>query len=530
MRKGHVLVADDDVGLTEQLRSLLEREQHHVVTVHDGDNAVAELHGAHFDVLVIDLKLPRRNTRDVLKALQHLSPDTEVIVVAAAADVETAMSFIRGGAFDFLPKPLSDVALAHAVRRALEHQRLKTATDLHRASQAILASSDPSALPAIIVDVSAQLLEADVVMLALADETGRMVPGHVVSSHPEARASTERELDEALLNAIARTGEPLLLPDDLDRAAFPHRMLERVRSAIVYPLVARDRHIGTLTFARVNDPRPFRSADLERASVVAVNAVLAAENATLLKCAVENARLASIGQLSAGISHEINNPLTYVLGSAEFARDEIAALLGGTSPVTDGLRGALESIGACLDDIHHGAARIAEIAADLRTMSRGEGVRREQVDLNEAIRSALRITAARTRNTATIETEFAADASVMGQAGRLSQVFANLVVNAAQAADGGAVTIRIATHREAGAVVATVTDTGPGIPDELLEEIFRPYFTTKSAASGTGLGLSLTRDIVTEHGGTIVARSRAGSGATFEVRFPASPRRDSMAA
>jgi CheY-like chemotaxis protein len=173
--------------------------------------------------------------------------------------------------------------------------------------------------------------------------------------------------------------------------------------------------------------------------------------------------------------------------------------------------------------VQEGTTRIGEIARDLTTISRSSASVPEIVDVSGAARSALRVTAAQLRQSANVVVDFADSACVLGSPGRLCQVFVNLLVNTAQAAEGAAapVDLFVSTAQEGNRIVATVRDTGPGIPQGDLARLFDAFFTTKASGAGTGLGLAVTRQIVEEMGGTIRVESEVGKGATFTMTFAA---------
>jgi PAS domain S-box-containing protein len=232
-------------------------------------------------------------------------------------------------------------------------------------------------------------------------------------------------------------------------------------------------------------------------------------------------RMVSVGMLAAGVAHEINNPLTYVLSNLESLAADMPAVEASAPPaarppeLVERSREALE-----------GARRIKEIVRDLRIFSRTADDRLQPVSLNEVIQGVIHMTRVEVKYRARVVTDFGTLPPVQANEGRLAQVFLNLVVNAAQAipegdADHNEIVIR--TWTESGAVLAEVRDTGAGIPAEILPRIFDPFFTTKASSVGTGLGLSITRGIVEEAGGSISVESPPGTGARFVVRLPAAP-------
>jgi PAS domain S-box-containing protein len=226
-------------------------------------------------------------------------------------------------------------------------------------------------------------------------------------------------------------------------------------------------------------------------------------------------RLAALGTLLAGIAHEMNNPLAYVMLGIEqaFARvDE----LGGESPAAIRLREVLE-------DVRTGTARVAAVVRQLRVTSRPDTSDQGVVDVGAALQSALRIAGNEIRHRARLRTELGEMAEVDGSAQRLEQVFLNLLVNATQALPEGRPDneIGVLLYRSgADRIVVEISDNGHGIAPDLLPRIFDPFFTTKAVGVGMGLGLSICHGIVTGHGGTIDVDSEVGRGTRFRVSLP----------
>lgn len=232
-------------------------------------------------------------------------------------------------------------------------------------------------------------------------------------------------------------------------------------------------------------------------------------------------RMASIGTLTAGVAHELNNPLMYVLSNLRLTREEIDARAEAES---------LELAKQQLDEAIHGAIRMQSIVRDLKTFSRVDDEQRGNVDVQTVVESSINICWNEVRHRATLERDFGNTPMVDVNESRLGQVFLNLLINAAQAMPERAVsenriTVRTNTDGDGWAVVE-VADNGTGIEPDRMSQVFEPFFTTKAVSEGTGLGLSICRDIVRDAGGTIEARSETGRGSTFVVRLPASTRAD----
>jgi len=221
-----------------------------------------------------------------------------------------------------------------------------------------------------------------------------------------------------------------------------------------------------------------------------------------------NARLASIGELTAGVAHELNNPLTTILGFADL-------LLRAQLPSQ-----ATDDIGK----IHAAALRSRKIAHDVLSFARGSTPGMTMFDLNEALCLPIRL----------VRKHFAADdveimealdpalPPVYGDMGQLQQVLLNLLQNARDAIAGSGIgsSVLVGTRPTNGSAVVEVKDDGPGMPEELQQKVFDPFFTTKPPGEGSGLGLSIAHRIVERHGGTICVTSRPGEGTCFAIELP----------
>lgn len=238
-------------------------------------------------------------------------------------------------------------------------------------------------------------------------------------------------------------------------------------------------------------------------------------------------RMASMGLLAAGIAHELNNPLAYVLSNLDFLHATVGPRARPLTPDD------LVECRQVLDDAREGAERMRQIVRQLRVFSRVEDNREEPVDVHRVLDSVAQMAASEVRPRARLVKSYGAVPLVRGNEGKLFQVFLNLVINAAHAIEEGQSEtneIRITTRPDDGErVLVEVRDTGGGIPPEHLRRIFDPFFTTKSAGLGTGLGLSICDTIVTALGGHISVESSVGVGTTFRVALHATAPLDSAA-
>ena len=227
---------------------------------------------------------------------------------------------------------------------------------------------------------------------------------------------------------------------------------------------------------------------------------------------VQAGKLATLGELTTGVAHELNNPL-----------NNIGLYVGN---VIDRIRLGEADSGSLVDDLEKAMEQVrkaTEIISHLRTFGRAARVSIEQVDVDDVIERSLLLVHEQLRlRGIEVELELCPDELlVVANPIQLEQVFINLLTNARDAlADSKRKTIRIASSRDGEKIRIAFSDTGPGIPLELQQRIFDPFFTTKEVGTGTGLGLSITYSILKEYGGEISVDSRPGKGATFLVELP----------
>jgi PAS domain S-box-containing protein len=251
------------------------------------------------------------------------------------------------------------------------------------------------------------------------------------------------------------------------------------------------------------------------------------ERRTLEEGLRRSQKLESIGQLAAGIAHEINNPMAFVRTNLAVLREEWQALKKeiedeSHAPAHQGRFAECESL---IDESLEGIERTIAIARDMREFAHSGNDPRASVDVNGVVEGCVRVAGAHRKRPTRIEEHYGTLPPVWGSAGQLRQVFLNLIVNALDVV-GAAGCIRIETALEGEQAVVRVRDDGPGILPEHRERLFDPFFTTKPAGEGTGLGLYISHQIVRGHGGEIAVASAPGQGATFEVRLPLAPAQD----
>lgn len=262
---------------------------------------------------------------------------------------------------------------------------------------------------------------------------------------------------------------------------------------------------------------------------------------------IQSEKLASIGQLAAGVAHEINNPVGFVLSNLESLQEHIQELteiltlyseitdhipsnaLSGTTKQKlnqiqlatqgDSMSFLLEDIQDIFTDSMSGLHRVRDLVASLKSYSHIAEKKHVALNINQCIENTLKLVHNELKYKVSVQRAMQTVPEVLGNEGELSQVFTNLLVNACHACEQDGVII-IESHADAEFLYASVTDNGSGIAPEKVNAIFNPFFTTKPVGVGTGLGLAVSKDIIERHDGEISVESEVGSGSTFTLKIP----------
>jgi len=281
----------------------------------------------------------------------------------------------------------------------------------------------------------------------------------------------------------------------------------------------------TTEFLRVNEDLKKASIELQQAQAQAF----------------QQEKMASIGQLAAGVAHEINNPIGFISSNLATMGKYMQKLHAFEDTVIDALQKQgdretveqlnnvrsqmkidfiLNDLHTLLDESRDGAERVRCIVSDLKSFSHQDETQCKPFSINDCLDSTLNMARNEIKYVADVTRDYDPALPLLNcYPQKLNQVFMNLLVNAAHAIEGHG-TIRIKTFSEGDEIVVRISDTGKGIAPENLTRIFEPFFTTKEVGKGTGLGLSISYDIIKKHGGTINVESKLGSGTTFIIRLP----------
>lgn len=236
---------------------------------------------------------------------------------------------------------------------------------------------------------------------------------------------------------------------------------------------------------------------------------------------VQSEKMASLGQLVAGIAHEINNPLAFVVNNIFVIQEQLTKL---ASEVPNGHPIALPTINKMrtrVDHMREGADRVGDLVAKLRTFSRLDEGQIKTIDVHESIESVLLFLRHKMENRIEVERSYNATEDLTCLAGELNQVLMNVIGNAIDSIEAAG-RISLSTNVREGNFVIAVRDTGKGIPEKVRDKVFEPFFTTKPVGQGTGLGLAISYGIIQAHRGSIEFSSEIGKGTEFILKIPMS--------
>ena len=551
-----ILVVDDrDDSLQFLTEYILQPNGYQYLTAKDGALGLQYALSEHPDLMIMDLKMPRMTGLEVLAALRERSVEIPVILMTFHGSEETAVQAFRLGARDYIIKPYETTEMLQAIDRALTEVRLRRERDqltdglvkanrqlerrvkelniLYNVSKSVTALLDTEELLLRIVQAGLYVTGAEEGSLLLIDrKTGDLYMRAARGLGEKFARGFRVKVQDTIAGQVVRTGEPYWTAGNEQNVKVKTNYL--VKSLAYIPLKVHSKVIGVLLVDNKISNTPFTESDIYLLSALADYAAIAIDKARLygtvtsfnkqlerrveertaeLRAAqqqlVQAEKLASIGQLAAGVAHEINNPIGVILGFAQ--------ILVKRTPDTDPIYKPLATI-------EREGLRCKQIVQDLLDFARQNKPVLSRVNINDVIDAASDLMPhhANSEKVQVTKTYAPELPLVLADENQLQQVFLNILLNAYQAMPEGG-QLRIASRAVGDEVQAVFADSGAGIPGENLKRIFDPFFTTKEVGEGTGLGLSISYGIVEQHGGTIEVESEVGVGATFVIRLPVAP-------
>lgn len=508
----HILVLDDEPGITLLCERLLRRVGASVVGFTAARQALDYLRQKQVDLLIVDIRMPDMDGFSVISLAQQLQPESAILIMTGFGTIETAIRALRQGVDGLLLKPFAEGSeLIQAVHLALEdHQKKRDASRmpmlraLFQVTEVLFSETDLHRLGELITQIIQSHLNAShAALIKQEGEELHLVAGQVI-------------LDGTIFpQRVLEGGQPLLLgihSHDEETQNFLQR--NHVPFAMLVPLA---RHGSAHLYYAGRTDVPFREVDLEMFSLLARQASVALENARLYselrdyvrrveesqQALLQAEKMATVGRLTASIAHEINNPLQalqnclHLAGHPELPLDERMHYF---------------------DLARHELERLRTIVGQMLNFYR-PSAQNEFFSLREVwehVLSLMKSTLEEKR--IQVESLWPNEVpSIRGSKSQIQQVFLNLLLNSIQAMPDGGV-VRLWAQRRSRMIEVYLQDSGPGILPDVQAHIFEPFFSTKEG--GTGLGLTVSYNIITSHGGRLELVTDRPGGACFRISLP----------
>jgi two-component system NtrC family sensor kinase len=497
-RSAVVLVIDDSTTFREELRDALEGAAYEVVTAETGEDGLRLAANLRPAAVLVDSVMPGIDGGTVIRRirLDAALRGTPCVLMTASEDRGAELGALDAGADAFVRK--EDLELVIARLGAV----LRTTSSTHDERESLLG-------PKRILTVDDSLTYSNELAAVLRNEGYDVIQARSGEEALELLAA--QPVDCILLD--------LVMPglDGLETC----RRIKAAPSMRDIPLVmlTANEERGAMIAGLSTGAEDFVE-ELERKHAELAHAYDELKSAQ--SRLVQAAKMASLGELVAGVAHEINNPLAFVTSHLDTVERSMTKLEARLDPsAREATTEQRERAKHRLREMGSGLARIRDLVLKLRTFSRLDEGERKTVNIEECVQSLLTILGHRLRGRIEVVTLFGEPSVLDCYPGPLNQAMMNLVSNAIDAISGPG-TITITAGANGNAYVIRIADTGSGIPEEHRERVFDPFFTTKPVGEGTGLGLSITYSIVKKHGGTLELSSGETGGTVAEIRLPLS--------
>lgn len=520
----HILVLDDEPGITLLCSRLLKRAGYDVVAFTEAAPAFEHLRTHSVNLLLVDIRMPDLDGFEVISLAKKLQPDIAVLVMTGFGTVETAIQALRQGVDGLLLKPFEQGSeLVEAVKQALldserkhDAARIQALRPLFSVTESLLSETRPNQLLELIKNaIQGHLRCSHVGYYQMESDRGfQRLSGSGVAPDPACNKA-----DAKLMSELETLDSPLLVNiSGPGSKAYQSQLQKRGLGAAMFIPVRRMNTKSMLFAGRSKDEAPFREADLEMFLILSNQAAVAIENARLYaelreyvkqveesqQALLQAEKMATAGRLSVSIAHEVNNPLQSVQNCLHLAgrkdlpeeqREEYFELAKSE------LNRLMSTVQRMLDFYRPGAVSPSE------------------VDLRDLLQYVLSLMSKQLEKQGVrVQTDIPDNLPVVIAVGsQIQQVLINLILNSFDAMPEGG-DLQIKARAAKGGVEILLQDSGPGIPDDRKSNIFEPFFSTKDG--GTGLGLTVSYNIITAHGGILELASNNGPGACFRVYLP----------
>ena len=514
-----VLVVDDEKAIRVTLQAFIQAEGHAVQTAADPREALELLSQGAFDVVVSDIIMPNMSGIELLSAIRKTAPDVEVVLITGEPNVDTAISAVKDGAYDYLPKPVAGDTVSRVVTNAAqtkalrdENERLMRENQRYTVELEARVAERTQALRRSQQELAAVINEAPDGMITVDDD------GIVRAFNPAAVRITGISQEHAIgrkvhdVDVFRRSDDAgASLADIVTGAVLGSHEIDLVRDD------GEVRHLECISRRAQSGPQT-HTTFRDHTEKKRAEAALGELEAQFLHAQ----RLESVGRLAGGIAHDFNNLLTVIRSAVELTQDELAGA-GGTIDVN-------------LVEIADAAERAAALTRQLLAFSRRQVMHPVKLDLNEIVVEFAKSLGRALGERVALRTELCRDlAEVKLDPDQIRHAMMNIAVNARDAMPRGGELLLRTDMVDADEALATqlglahpglfvsiaMADNGVGIDAQTLGRIFEPFFSTKPAHRGRGLGLSTVHGIVAQSGGAIVVDSAVGEGTCVTMYFPA---------
>jgi signal transduction histidine kinase/FixJ family two-component response regulator len=533
-----ILVVDDETVITELVKVVVRDCGYTCQTATSGAEALVLTKEHSFHLIITDIRMPGISGADLADAVREASPDTLVAFMTGYAEYDTLSQAIKLRPFGYLEKPFLPDQIISLVEKAHQHwnqaeslrvdakvleQTVADKTkELEFKTDRLLAEKE--LLNGIIEHANFGLIAIDSagfthLLNPLAVQFLTIEPAVAAAHHG---LPYESLLSDGLREPISALLKEARQSDSLQAVEFVNPSNDKSLGVIAYPILHKSRTVAIVLIIH----------DLT-------------DKAVLQKRLLQSAKLASIGELAAGVAHEINNPLGFVISNCSTLGKYAATIRRYVSDLealaehppadrsdmqqamtqlkkqmdTGYIMGDLENL---LAETQDGLGRVAKIVSDLKRFAHPDNDNLQPSNINELIDDALNLVRNETKYCLDIQRNYGDLTVIQCLPSQLVQVFTNIFVNAAHAVKGRG-QLEITTSCSPASIRISIKDNGSGIPEKYLTRIFDPFFTTKPQGKGTGMGLSISYGIIQRHGGTITVNSTEGVGTEFVIDLPMSP-------
>ncbi len=525
MADQHILVVDDEIGITHLCERLLKRAEYQVTSFTDPEVAMKFVAQNKIDLLLVDIRMPQISGFDLIAHTKQCQPDTAILVMTGFGTVEMAIQALRQGVDGLVLKPFEvGGELVQAVQQALEDNlkkrdiaRIQALRPLFDIIESFLTETHPERLLELVLSAVCEHLRCE--YAGFYQRTNNGIHLSLISGRGKVLVEEDSNINGGIVGRVEALNRPIWVnatgPGEPELQAV---LVSQGLGSVMCAPISRNNIHGVLYAGQATNSPAFREVEWEMFLLLARQATVAMENARLYKelreyvqrveesqqALIQAEKMAAAGRLTASLAHEINNPLQAVQNCLHLAtRDE----------VTEGKRREY------LDLANIELNRLMTTVQRMLDFYRPGAVEPQRVDLVILLRHVINLLSPQLQARGIlVHTGFSPKlTSVLAVSSQLEQVFLNLVLNAYDAMPGGG-ELRISARQVLDMVEILFQDSGPGVPKEMRSRIFEPFFSSKQG--GTGLGLSVSYGIISAHGGSLDLVPDRGPGACFRVTLP----------